>query len=174
MKKSLSDILHQYKLGKAFPKVTFGRRLDIQHIDRVHFGENSSIGNDIIINCGGGWSENKGAFKCGKNTYIGPKTVIFAAGEIELGDNVLISPSVNLISHQHTFKSKNKNYNQQPNDYRKIMIGNNVWIGTNATILPNVTIGDNAIIGANALVCKDVAPHTMVAGVPAKLIKSLD
>ncbi len=51
--------------------------------------------------------------------------------------------------------------------------GNNVWIGSNATILPGVTIGDGAIIGANAVVTKDVKENTIVAGVPAKLIKEI-
>lgn len=51
------------------------------------------------------------------------------------------------------------------------VIGNDVWIGQNATILPGVHIGDGAIIGANSVVASDVAPYTIVAGNPAKLIR---
>lgn len=54
------------------------------------------------------------------------------------------------------------------------IIGTHVWIGVNVTILPGVTIGDGAIIAAGATVTKDVPPHTLAAGVPARIIKQLD
>ncbi|MDE7192107.1 MAG: sugar O-acetyltransferase, partial [Clostridia bacterium] len=55
-----------------------------------------------------------------------------------------------------------------------VKIGNNVWIGAHATILSGVTIGDNAIIAAGAVVTKDVPQNTVVAGVPAKIIKKIE
>jgi acetyltransferase-like isoleucine patch superfamily enzyme len=55
-----------------------------------------------------------------------------------------------------------------------VNIGNKVWIGANATILPGVTIGDGAIVAAGAVVTKDVVPKTLVGGVPARLIKSVE
>ena len=55
-----------------------------------------------------------------------------------------------------------------------VNIGENVWIGSSATILPGVTIGDNSIIAAGAVVTKDVPENTVVAGVPAKILKKLD
>lgn len=62
-----------------------------------------------------------------------------------------------------------------PNDpyYPKgdTVVGNDVWIGTEAVIMPGITIGDGAIIGARAVVTHDVAPYSIVGGVPAKLIK---
>jgi phosphonate metabolism protein (transferase hexapeptide repeat family) len=54
---------------------------------------------------------------------------------------------------------------------RRVVIGHDVWIGHGATILPGVTIGNGAVIGAGAVVSKDVAPYTIVGGVPAKLIR---
>jgi acetyltransferase-like isoleucine patch superfamily enzyme len=53
-------------------------------------------------------------------------------------------------------------------------MGKNVWVGSNATILQGVTIGDGAVIGANALVTKDVPPKTVAAGIPAKIVKSIE
>ena len=55
----------------------------------------------------------------------------------------------------------------------EIAIGNNVWIGDKATILGGVTIGDNVIVGANSVVIHDVPSHCVVAGIPAKVVKSL-
>ena len=55
-----------------------------------------------------------------------------------------------------------------------IKIGNNVSIGTSAMILPGITIGDNAIVGAGAVVTHDVAPNTIVAGVPAREIETIE
>lgn len=60
---------------------------------------------------------------------------------------------------------------QKFDDFAPIILGNDVWIGTNVTILDGVTIGDGAIIGANSVVTKDIAPFSIVGGVPAKEIK---
>ena len=54
---------------------------------------------------------------------------------------------------------------------RDVTVGNNVWIGYGACILRGVTVGDNSIIGTNAVVTKDVPPNSVVAGVPAKVIR---
>lgn len=54
-----------------------------------------------------------------------------------------------------------------------IVIGNNVWIGAGAIVLPGVTIGDNAVVGAGSVVTKNVEANTVVAGDPAKPIKSV-
>lgn len=53
----------------------------------------------------------------------------------------------------------------------RVVIGNDVWIGHGATVLPGVKVGNGAVIGAGAVVSKDVAPYTIVGGVPAKLIR---
>ena len=55
-----------------------------------------------------------------------------------------------------------------------IHIGRHVWIGANATVLPGVTIGEGAIVAAGAVVTKDVPKNTMVGGVPARVIRTID
>lgn len=112
---------------------------------------------------------------CGKNITIGKNVFINACckfqdqGGITIGNGVLIGHNVTLAT---------LNHDERP-DFRQnifpkpIKIGNNVWIGSNSTILSGVTIGDGAIIGANAVVTKDVAANTIVAGVPAKVIRKI-
>ncbi|MFN7009560.1 MAG: DapH/DapD/GlmU-related protein [Allorhizobium sp.] len=53
----------------------------------------------------------------------------------------------------------------------RVAIGHDVWIGHGATVLPGVTVGNGAVIGAGAVVSRDVAPYTIVGGVPARLIR---
>lgn len=112
---------------------------------------------------------------CGKNIKVGKNVFINACckfqdqGGIEIGDGVLIGHNVTLATLNHDERPQ---YRQ--NIYPKpIKIGNNVWIGSNATILQGVTIEDGAIIGANAVVVKDVPSNTIVAGVPAKVIRKV-
>ena len=113
---------------------------------------------------------------CGKNIKVGKNVFINSCckfqdqGGIEIGDGVLIGHNVTLATLNH---DERPNFRQ--NIYPKpIKIGNNVWIGSNATILQGVTIEDGAIIGANALVTKNVPKNTIVAGVPAKIIRQVN
>ena len=112
---------------------------------------------------------------CGKNITVGKNVFINACckfqdqGGITIGDGVLIGHNVTLATLNH-----DENPQKRQNIYPKpIKIGNNVWIGSNATILQGITIGDGAIIGANAVVTKNVKKNTVVAGVPAKVIKEI-
>jgi len=113
---------------------------------------------------------------CGKNIIVGKNVFINACckfqdqGGIIIGNGVLIGHNVTLATLNHDERPEFRQ-----NIYPKpIKIGNNVWIGSNATILQGITIGDGAIIGANAVVTKDVPENTIVAGVPAKIIRKVE
>ncbi len=112
---------------------------------------------------------------CGKNIKVGKNVFINACckfqdqGGIEIGNGVLIGHNVTLATLNH---DERPDFRQ--NIYPKpIKIGDNVWIGSNATILQGVTIGNGAIIGAHAVVTKDVPENTIVAGIPAKIIRKI-
>jgi acetyltransferase-like isoleucine patch superfamily enzyme len=112
---------------------------------------------------------------CGKNLTIGKRVFINSGckfqdqGGISIGDDVLIGHNVVIATLNHSFDPEHRG-DLVP---RRVQIGNKVWIGANATILPGIKIGDGAIIAAGAVVTKDVAPLTVVGGVPAKLIKTV-
>lgn len=105
----------------------------------------------------------------GKGCFIQQCCTFFGRGGITLGENVLVGPKVNIITINHDPDPENRSATYG----RPVVIGDNVWIGINSTILPGVSIGCGAIIGANSVVTKDVPPMTVVAGNPARIIKTL-
>lgn len=109
-----------------------------------------------------------GSIFLGNGTYLNRNTEIIAAKEVAIGRNCLISWDVLIMdTNQHGLGG------QSP-AARPVKIGDRVWIGARAVILPGVTIGDGAVIGAAAVVTKDVPPHTVVAGNPARIIRTLE
>jgi acetyltransferase-like isoleucine patch superfamily enzyme len=106
----------------------------------------------------------------GKNVFINHACSFLDMGGITIEDNVLIGPKVNLITENHPLDPSNRTSLVAT----AIVVKRNAWIGAAATILPGVTIGENAVVAAGALVSKDVAPNTVVAGVPAKMVKVIE
>ncbi|MGT2715838.1 DapH/DapD/GlmU-related protein [Streptococcus respiraculi] len=113
---------------------------------------------------------------CGRNIVIGNNVFINAGckfqdqGGITIGDRTLVGHNVVIATLNHSFEVA-KRGNLVP---AAVSIGQDVWIGANATICPGVKIGDGAVIAAGAVVTKDVAPGTVVGGVPAKVLKEIE
>ncbi|QJW89684.1 sugar O-acetyltransferase [Spirosoma taeanense] len=105
----------------------------------------------------------------GKNIFINHNCSFLDIGGITIEDDVQIGPSVNLTSENHPLDPADRK-TVLP---RPIVIKRNAWIGAGATILPGVTVGENAIVAAGAVVSRDVVPNTVVAGVPARTVKTL-
>lgn len=111
----------------------------------------------------------------GKHTRIGKRVFInFGCTFLDLGgitieDDVLIGPSVCLLSEGHPVSP----YERQSLIPGHIHIKRNAWIGAGATILPGVTVGENSVIAAGTVVTKDVPDNVIVAGIPAKVVKIL-
>jgi acetyltransferase-like isoleucine patch superfamily enzyme len=114
---------------------------------------------------------NFGPFtRIGKNVFINHACSFLDMGGITIEDHVLIGPKVSLITENHPL---------DPADRRAllckpILIKRNAWIGAAATILPGVTIGENAVVAAGAVVSKDVPANTVVGGVPATILKTIN
>lgn len=110
----------------------------------------------------------------GEDTYIGTDLEIIDYSVLNLiviGDRVTISSRVTLVVSSGPNNSKLKNI--YPRKIGKITINEDAWMGTGVTILPGITVGKMSIIGAGAVVTKEVPPFTIVAGVPAKIIKKI-
>lgn len=116
-------------------------------------------------------------YEVGENVYI-PDDIIITQnyvnnrGELTIGNNVSIAPRCILALVSHPNFSKIRPFLREKD--ARIVIGDNVWIGAGCIIMPEVTIGANAVIGAGSVVTKDVPEGTIVAGVPAKIIKKVD
>lgn len=113
------------------------------------FGKDIIIGKDVFINSGCHFQDQ---------------------GGIEIGDGVLIGHNVVLATINHDLNPKEN----RKNHYAPIKIGAHVWIGSNATVLAGVSIGEWAVVGAGAVVTKDVPAFTVVGGVPAKVLKTIE
>lgn len=107
--------------------------------------------------------------RIGKNVFINFDCTFLDLGGITIEDNVMIAPKVSLLSEGHPLEPEHR-HQLAPG---KVHIKRNVWIGAGATILPGVTVGENAMVAAGAVVTKDVPDNTVVAGVPARVIKML-
>ena len=106
----------------------------------------------------------------GKNVFINSSCHFQDQGGIEIGDGCLIGHNVVLATVNHDLDPSQG----RKNHYAPIKLGQHVWIGSNATITSGVTIGDWAVVAAGAVVTKDVPPYTVVGGVPAKIIKTVE
>ena len=112
--------------------------------------------------------------KIGKDSLIGEYSVIRGQGGVQIGDRVYTSPFTQIIAVNHVFDDPHRPFVDQGITSEGIVIEDDVWLGAGAIITDGVRVGQGAVVAAGAVVTKDVAPHTVVGGVPAKLIKTID
>lgn len=111
-----------------------------------------------------------GNFNVGRDTWIGHKVFIVASSTVFIGNDVDIAPLVFIGTGTHEIDPEGSRVAGKGKS-EKIRIENGAWIGAGSIILPGVTIGEMAIVGAGSVVLRDVPPHSIVAGVPAVIIR---
>ena len=112
--------------------------------------------------------------RIGQNCLIGEYNVIRGQGGVTIGDRVYTSPFTQIIAVNHVFSDPEQSFINQGITAEGIIIEDDVWIGAGAIITDGVHIGKGAVVAAGAVVTKDVAPHTIVGGVPAQFLKEID
>ncbi len=139
----------------------------------LNFGNNVTLGKFSLIRPTNQYGGKKGSgLKVGDNSNIGPYCYIGCSGYIEIGDNVMMSPRVSLFAENHNFETTEIPMKEQGVTRETIIIEDDCWIASNSTILAGVTVGSGSIIAAGSVVTKSVPSYSVVAGNPARVIKT--
>lgn len=112
--------------------------------------------------------------KIGRDSLIGEYSVIRGQGGVTIGDRVFTSPMTQIIAVNHVFADPDRPFIEQGITAEGIVIEDDVWLGSACVITDGVRVGKGAVVAAGAVVTKDVQPHTVVGGVPARLIKEIN
>lgn len=146
--------------------------------DRVHL--DASTGDGIVLGercaiCFGSYLTvhgREGFIRIGARSYVGAGAQIFGHRGVEIGRQVLAAPGLMIVPYQHTFADVARPIAEQGGESRKVVIEDDVYLGMGVRVLLGVTIGRGAVVGAGAVVTRDVPPYAVVAGVPARVLRS--
>ncbi len=160
--------------------IRLGQRVYLDYNTYIHACPNGvTIGDDTLVMHGSvlhvynfrGMKQS--GIRIGKNSLIGEYNVIRGQGGVTLGDRVYTSPFVQIVSVNHVFDDPNVPFVDQGITAEGIIIEDDVWIGSGAVITDGVRIGTGAVVAGGAVVTQNVEPHTIVGGVPAKVIRKI-
>jgi maltose O-acetyltransferase len=140
--------------------------------------ERASLLRELLARVGAeAWIEPPFFCDYGSNTSVGERfyantgCIFLDSAPVTIGDRVLFGPAVQLLAVTHPVETEPR---AQGLEYAlSITIGDDVWLGGGAIVLPGVTIGERAVVGAGSVVTRDVAAEVVVAGSPARIIRSL-
>ena len=140
-------------------------RMDTPPYRKFSLGDYSVIESFACIN------NAVGDVMIGDHTRIGLHNTII--GPVIIGSHVNLAQGITVTALNHNFEDSEKRIDEQGVSTSTVIIEDDIWIGANAVVLPGVTIGHHSVVAAGAVVTKDVPPHSLVAGVPAKVIKQI-
>lgn len=155
--------LYQHR-GKH-SKIHSSVRMDTPPYRRFCLGDYSVIESGACIN------NAVGDVVIGQHTRVGLHNTII--GPVTIGSHVNLAQGITVTALNHNFADSNLRIDEQGVTTSPVSIADDVWIGANAVVLPGVSIGQHVVVAAGAVVTKDVPSYSLVAGVPAKIIKNL-
>jgi acetyltransferase-like isoleucine patch superfamily enzyme len=110
----------------------------------------------------------------GRDSLVGEYSVIRGQGGVTIGDRVYTSPFTQIIAVNHVFRDPDRPFVEQGITAEGIVIEDDVWLGAGAIITDGVRVGKGAVVAAGAVVTENVEAHTVVGGVPARVLKTID
>ena len=150
-----------------------GAEINCLSLQGIKLGNRVTIGKYAIIRpsniYGGPIGEG---LTMGNNSNIGPYNYIGCSGKITIGNNVMLAPRVSIYAENHVFDHPEILIRDQGVEKKEVIIEDDCWIAANSILLAGVTIGKGSVVAAGSVVTENVPPYSVVAGVPAKWIKS--
>lgn len=140
----------------------------------IEVGERTIVMHGAVLHVYNFRGMKQSGIKIGKDSLVGEYSIIRGQGGVTIGDRVYTSPFSQIIAVNHIFDDPKRPFIEQGITAEGIVIEDDVWIGAGAVITDGVRVGRGSVIAAGAVVTKDVPPHTVVGGVPAKVIKEID
>ena len=146
--------------------------------EHIQIGDEVGLARDIWLNVVPGSGGPPPKIVLGNGCRIGRRSTISAKNRITLSDDVLLAPSVLIMDHNHEYSDFDRPIHEQGvTEGGTIVIEKNCWLGFGAVVLCNageLRIGRNSVIGANSVVTKGFPPFSVIAGNPAKLLRTYD
>jgi acetyltransferase-like isoleucine patch superfamily enzyme len=161
--------------------VHLGRNVYLDHGVYLHacppgitIGDDSFVMHESILHVFNFRDLPQAGITLGKRCFVGERTIIRGQGGVTIGNDVLIAPGVQILAINHVFASTRVPVMDQGIDARGIVIEDGAWLGAGAIITDGIRVGRNAVVGAGAVVTRDVPAGTVVVGVPARAVKTIE
>ena len=140
----------------------------------IDIGENTYIMHGAVLHVYNFRQLPHAFIRIGRDSLIGEFNVLRGQGGITIGDRVFCAPMVQMLAVNHVYDDPTRPMIEQGITAQGIEVEDDVWIGAGAVLTDGVRVGEGAVVAAGAVVTKDVAPHTVVGGVPARVISHID
>lgn len=160
---------------------SFGKRSVIRPPASLHGTERIEIGSDVCVGRNA-WllahednsSRPESVLRIGDGCRFGDGLFLSACTQVRIGNRVLAGRYLHISDHQHAHSDPGVAVmDQGVTDGRAVTIGDGSWIGQGVVVCPGVSIGEHSVIGANSVVRSDIPAHSVAAGAPAKVIRTL-
>lgn len=139
----------------------------------VEIGEDTLVMHGAVLHVYNFRGLPQAGIRIGRESLVGEYSVIRGSGGVTIGDRVYLSPAVHIYSSNHIFDDPDVCFIEQGVTAEGVVIEDECWIGAQAVILDGVRVGRRSVVAAGSVVTEDVPPHTVVAGVPARVVRDL-
>lgn len=160
--------------------IKLGRNVYIDHGCYLHacpggisLGDNTFVMHGAVLHVYNFRNLPHAQISVGRDCLIGEMNVLRGQGGITIGDRVFTAPLVQILAVNHVYEDPQVPMVEQGITAEGIVVGDDVWIGAGAILTDGISVGKGAVIAAGAVVTKDVPPHTVVGGVPAKILRRI-